>query len=120
MRRTERNQPLRPRMQEAITELEGMILARYPEAQFQIERSPESARIIHLTTTVDVPDLNEVIDVVIDRLVELQVEEELPLYVIPIRPVERVIADFCRRTPPSPRPERSHTSLPQPLGGAPR
>jgi hypothetical protein len=73
-------------MQRAIAELEGLIVSHFPEARFQVERSPESARIVHLTTTVDVPDLDLVIDTVIDRMLELQTEERVPIYVIPVRP----------------------------------
>jgi hypothetical protein len=52
---------------------------------------------------VDIADTDEVIDVIGDRLVELQVDEGLPLYVTPLRPIERVVAEFRKReaaTPP--------------------
>ncbi len=39
---------------------------------------------------VDVDDINDVLDVYIDRLVDLQVEGQLPVYVVPVRPPERV------------------------------
>jgi hypothetical protein len=58
-------------------------------------------------TTVDIADTDEVIDLVGDRLVELQVEEGLPLYMTPLRPIERVVAELQERetaTPPSPLP----------------
>ena len=41
--------------------------------------------------TVDVPDKGEGFDLVVDRMMELQIEEELPLFVIPVRPRERVL-----------------------------
>jgi len=52
---------------------------------------------IYLVATVDVADTDEVIGVVGDRLVDRQVEEGLPIYVAPPRPVERVIADLRAR-----------------------
>ena len=48
-------------------------------------------------TTVDIADTDEVIDVVGDRLVELQVDEGLPIYVSPLRPIQRVIAELRER-----------------------
>jgi len=46
---------------------------------------------VYLDATVDVVDTDEVMDVVVDRLLAMQVEEDLPVYVIALRPVERVL-----------------------------
>ena len=46
----------------------------------------------HITTTVDLDDPDEVVDLVIERMLELQIDEGLPVYVIPIRTAERVAA----------------------------
>jgi hypothetical protein len=54
-------------------------------------RSPEDPRIIHLITTVDVPDTTEVVEAVLDRVLMLQIDEKLPIHVIPIRPRERAL-----------------------------
>ena len=62
---------------------------------------------IYLVMTVDIADTDEVMDVIGDRLVELQVTEGLPVYVTPLRPIERVIAQLREReaaTPPAPLP----------------
>jgi len=40
---------------------------------------------------VDVEDTDEVVDVFMDRLLEMEIEEGLPVYVIPIRPIERAV-----------------------------
>ncbi len=103
--RTKRSEKLDPRIRDALRELKGMILQRYPEATFEISRGDDEPESIHLTTTVDVDDPDEVVDLVIDRLLELQVEEGLPVHVIPIRPVERVFAEIELR--------RSHPALPK-------
>jgi hypothetical protein len=97
---------LTPRMQEAVEELKRLITERFPDASFVVEEGfdPEG---IYLVTTVDIADTDEVIDVVGDRLVELQVTEALPLYVTPLRPLDRVIADLRNRetaTPPASLP----------------
>jgi hypothetical protein len=92
MMKTEREPKLAPRMQQAIEELKGLVRERYPEATFRVTRSPEDPRSIHLMTTVDVPDTTEVVDAVLDRVLDMQIEEKLPVHVIPVRPRERVLA----------------------------
>ena len=100
--KTENHIRLTPRMKEAIDELKGLITARFPQAAFVVEEGfdPEG---VYLITTVDIADTDDVIAVVGDRLVELQVEEGLPVYVTPLRPIERVVAELRKReatTPP--------------------
>ena len=46
---------------------------------------------------MDIVDTDEVIAVVGNRLVELQVDEGLPVYVTPLRPIERVVAELRNR-----------------------
>jgi hypothetical protein len=49
-------------------------------------------------TSVDLADVEEVVDQgLLDRLFELQVEQNLPVYVIPLQPVERVLAEMQKR-----------------------
>jgi hypothetical protein len=80
-----------PRIQSALAELEGMIRDKYPTATFAVSigDDPEG---VYLTPTVEVDDTDEVFDVVVDRLLDMQVEEELPVYVFPVRSPERVAA----------------------------
>ncbi len=47
--------------------------------------------------TVDSEDPDDVFSAVVDRLVDIQVEEGLPVYVVPSRPRERVIAEMRRQ-----------------------
>jgi hypothetical protein len=98
--------PLTPRMKEAVHELQRLITSRFPQAAFVVEEGcdPEG---VYLVTTVDITDTDEVIAVVGDRLVELQVEEGLPVYVTPLRPIERVVTELRERevaTPSAPLP----------------
>jgi hypothetical protein len=94
--RAERHLHLTPRIEDALHELQRLITARFPQAAFVVEEGfdPEG---IYLVTTVDIADTDEVIAVVGDRLVELQVNEGLPVYVTPLRPIKRVVARLRER-----------------------
>jgi hypothetical protein len=78
-------------IQQAISELESLIRSRYSSATFAvgIGDDPEG---VYLVPTVE--DTDVVMDVVIDRLLQLQIDEGLPVYVVPIRPLERVLAEM--------------------------
>ena len=90
--RRESEPRLRPRMRQAVEELKGLVRQHYPDATFRLSRSPEEPRALHLWTTVDLEDLDAVLDPIIERIVELQTDERLPIHVIPVRPRERVLA----------------------------
>jgi hypothetical protein len=92
-------------MEKGVNELKGRISGRFPQASFVVEEGCDP-KGIYLVTTVDIADTDEVIDVIGDRLLELQVDEGLPLYVTPLRPIERVIAELR---------EREHATSPLPL-----
>jgi hypothetical protein len=100
--RQERPLPLTPAMEKAINELKESISERFPQASFVVEEGFDP-KGIYLVTTVDIADTDEVIDVIGDRLVELQVDEGLPIYVTPLRPIQRVLAELRERehTPPT-------------------
>ena len=97
---------LTPAMEKAVNELKGRISARFPQASFIVEEGFDP-KGIYLVTTVDIADTDEVLDVIGDRLVELQVDEGVPIYVTPLRPIQRVIAELREREQamsPSPLP----------------
>ena len=73
------------RLQAAVEELQRL----YPAATFQVVPGEDPAGT-YVVATVDVEDTETVIDVYIDRLLELQIDEGLPVYVIPVRPLARV------------------------------
>jgi hypothetical protein len=91
-----------PRIDRALAELQRMIQAKYPAATFTIAQGEDPAGT-YLTPTVDVDDPEQVFDVVADRLLELQVEERLPVYVIPVRPIERILRSRQARQHPRAR-----------------
>jgi hypothetical protein len=80
------------RTQEAIQEVRRIIAARYPTTTFELARAADDPRSIHLLVVADVDDPDEVGELVIDRVVALQVDEGIPLHVIPLRTPERVQA----------------------------
>ena len=52
----------------------------------------DDASIVHLLARVDVDDTEDVADLVMDRMIQMQVDEGLPIYVIPLRTPERIAA----------------------------
>jgi len=90
MTREERNDN-DSRIDRAVEELQAIIVARYPEATFAVWQGEDPIGT-YITATVDVPDTDEVTDLIIERLIAMQVEEELPVYVIPVRPIARIQA----------------------------
>ncbi|MBI4494078.1 MAG: hypothetical protein HY690_14920 [Chloroflexi bacterium] len=83
-----------PRAERALLKLQNLIQQRYPTATFATSRSADEPENIHLIATVDVDDPDEVLDLVMDQLIELQVDERIPVHVIPIRTPARVLADM--------------------------
>jgi len=90
------------RVQAALAELRELIGKRYPLSTFEVFRG-EDPDGMYLRATVDVEDSDAVLDVVIDRLYEFQVEQELPVYVIPVRPLARIMQELHTR-PARPSP----------------
>jgi hypothetical protein len=83
--------PMTPRMEEAIAEMKERVLHRFPTTTFEMYQGEDPVGI-YLIAIVDTDDLEEVKDLFLDRIVDLQVEEGLPLFVIPERTPERIAA----------------------------
>src|SRR5215208_2353585 len=110
-----------PRAQAALDELQALIAAHFPQATFAVEKGYEPAGI-YLVATVDIDDTDEVVEVFIDRLVDVQVEDRIPVYVTVHQPWERVIAQLREqqsRAIPASLPDRivqdSAVALGQPV-----
>ena len=73
-----------PRIARAVAELQAMVVACYPEATFAVWQGEDPVGT-YITATVDVPDTDAVTDLIIERLIAMQVEEGLPVSVIPVR-----------------------------------
>jgi hypothetical protein len=77
-------------VQRALLELQAIISARWPNATFVVTRGQDDPEAIHLDTTVDVDDTEEVLDLVIDRVLDLQINRGIPVHVIPLQSSERI------------------------------
>jgi len=83
----------------AVKALRGIIRRRYPSAVFEVARG-EDPEGVYLRTIVDIEDVDDVLDFVLDALFRYQVEQGLPVYVLPLQPVERVLNESRRETLP--------------------
>jgi hypothetical protein len=77
-------------VQAALDELQGVIAARYPDATFDLYRG-EDPDAWWLVAWVDVEDRYDVIDLFLDRMVEMRVEAGLPVFVDVRRVSEREV-----------------------------
>jgi hypothetical protein len=82
---------LDPKMRAALEELAGMISQHYPEASFRVSCGEDDPAIVQLVAVVDIEDTDPVLDVVMDRVLELH-DEDLLVFVVTERPLERTIA----------------------------
>jgi hypothetical protein len=76
----------------AIDEIRCLILQQYPAATFAVQRGQDDPEAIHLLVTVDLEDTDAVPDLVLEHMMELQIEQGTPIFVITARPTERVSA----------------------------
>ncbi len=86
-----------PHLEHAISELRDRITAKYPGTAFAVQQGIDDPEETWLVATVDIEDPDEVVDLVIDRLLELQIDEQVPVYVLPIHTPERVAQTVSRR-----------------------
>ena len=98
--------PHDPRLQAALDELRAIIRRHYPEVRFGLTRGIDDPTIVELVAIVDVDDPDRVLDVVVDRQMQLQIEDGLLIFVVTERPPERVAARLSAgvvaRTPARP------------------
>src|SRR5680860_193470 len=87
--------PLTPRMEAAVMEMKERIAQRFPMTIFETYEG-EDPEGIYLVAIIDTDDLEEATDLFRDRIVDLQVDDRLPLFVIPERTPERTAAVLAR------------------------
>ncbi len=85
-----------PRIRAAVAELQDMIRTHYPATVFTVGEG-EDPNGIHIRAVVDVDDPDEVTEVFIDRMIDLQVDDGLPVYVFPVRTPAREAAERQRQ-----------------------
>lgn len=84
-----------PRMRAAIDELQDLISRHFPATTYEEEvgfYDDDDSQGIFITATVDTDDTDEVVDIYIDRLIELQLQHGLGLHIVPERTPERIAA----------------------------
>src|SRR5712691_4147907 len=74
-----------PRVRVAITELKADIVRRHPAAAFEVFQGEDPAGT-YLRAIVEVEDTDEVVEPLVDRLLALQVDQELHLQLVVTRP----------------------------------
>jgi hypothetical protein len=87
--------PLSPRMKAAIAEMKSLISKHYPTTTFSVYEW-DDPEWIFLSAVVDTEDLEAVTELFISRMVDLQVDEGLPLFVVPERTPEKHAAVLAR------------------------
>jgi len=85
-----------PKVRAALEELKNLIWTKWPSATFEVSRGEDNPHAVHLDAIVDVDDTDEIMDLVIGRLLELQLDEGVPIHVIPTRPIARVVEELRR------------------------
>ncbi len=96
---TEDQNNLSAQMQTAIDKLRTAVHRQYPNATFRVARAQDDPDSVHLVATVDIDDPDEVVDLVIDRVLDYQLEQGLPVHVIPVRPLTRVLEEQTSQKP---------------------
>ena len=76
---------LTPQLQRAVDELQHLIRRVDPLATFQVVPGDDPTGT-YVLATVDVEDTELIMDAYMDRLLTLQIDEGLPLYVLPLHP----------------------------------
>ena len=84
--RARRRSPRTPAIDAALDELKQIILAKYPDAVFEVQRGIDEPDSFELDAIVDLENGDEVLDLVIDRVLDMQLKDGLPIHVIPLRP----------------------------------
>lgn len=91
-----------PRVDEALAEMRATIQSHYPEATFTIFEGFDPPGM-YLRAAVAQDDTDEVVELILHRMIHFLNEERLPVYVIAVRPRERVAATRSG-TAPSAKP----------------
>ncbi len=81
------------RIQKALQTLMDLIAANYPEAVFSVFEHDDPPGT-YLRAVVDVDDTDDVRDLYMNRLVDMQVDEGLPIYVSVMLPEWRIAAMY--------------------------
>ncbi len=76
--RKRKGESIDSRRQQAVAELTGTIKQRYPTASFDVGPAEDDPEVTHITAVVDLDDPDEMADLMMDRVLELQLEQGIP------------------------------------------
>lgn len=88
-----------PRVTDAVKSLQTLISDHYPTATFRMFQG-EDPDGVYLRAAVDLDDPDAVMDLAIDRLLEYQLDQDLPIYLLPVRTDARIAAEVAKRKAP--------------------
>lgn len=77
-------------VQRAVIELIDAMRQQYPTAQFEVRRGTEDPEETFIMVTVDLEDPDEILAPILDRLLTMQLDDGLPIYVIPMHTRRRI------------------------------
>lgn len=77
------------RERDAVEDFKRRLRDHYPDATFEVKVGGEPDGV-YLMATIDHESTFDVLDHINDRLLEVQVDEGLPVYVIPLRPDQSI------------------------------
>jgi hypothetical protein len=83
------------RAQAAIDEIKHSILKRYPDVTFRVHPGFDDPTSICLEAIVDLEDPDAVLEGLTDRLVDILVDDGVPLHVLPLYTPERALAAYA-------------------------
>ncbi|MGI8552769.1 MAG: hypothetical protein ACR2PL_18570 [Dehalococcoidia bacterium] len=109
------HEPPDPRVWEAVQELQATIRAKYPTTRFDVHSGVDDPEETWVVATVDLDDPDAVLDLVIDRLLDLQIEQGVPVHVLLVHTPERIRETQRRAQTRHPQPAvplRPGSSLP--------
>ncbi|MGI8644236.1 MAG: hypothetical protein ACR2LS_09010 [Thermomicrobiales bacterium] len=78
-----------PRIQAAVAELQSLVATKFPLATFGTPYVDDSDGV-SFVAIVDTDDLDDVVEAAMPRMLDMLVEEGLPVYVVPDWPTWRV------------------------------
>ena len=85
-----------------VEELQRLILDRHPEATFSVHPGGDNPTAIFLDAYVDLDDPFDLLDELRDRILDIQIEEGIPLHVLPLRSPARKLARQRQRSSDQP------------------
>ena len=70
----------------ALAELRKLIREAYPDAHFAVRRGVDEPESFESVATIDIENRDDLLDLIIDRVMAFQIEDGIPIHVIPLRP----------------------------------